>query len=63
MGVEVIAEGVETQEQSQLLESLNCDYVQGYLYGKPMSEDEFETQFFPNLADLSSLERKIKHSI
>lgn len=63
MGVEVIAEGVETQEQSQLLKSLNCDYVQGYLYGKPMPADEFEAQFFPNLADLSSLERKIKHSI
>ncbi|MDX2426270.1 MAG: EAL domain-containing protein, partial [Cycloclasticus sp.] len=63
MGVEVIAEGVETQEQSQLLESLHCDYVQGYLYGKPMPADEFEAQFFPNLADLSSLERKIKHSI
>ena len=49
MGVEVIAEGVETKEQSDLLASLHCDYLQGYLFGKPMPEDEFENLFFPQL--------------
>ncbi|MEH6504106.1 MAG: EAL domain-containing protein [Cycloclasticus sp.] len=63
MGVEVIAEGVETVEQSELLESLHCDYVQGYLYGKPMPAEEFEAQFFPNLPDSNHLEMKIKRSI
>lgn len=39
MGMKIIAEGIETEEQSQILENLNCDQVQGYLYARPMSED------------------------
>ncbi|RNL49122.1 diguanylate cyclase [Paraeggerthella hongkongensis] len=37
----VIAEGVETADQASLLESVGCDLVQGYLYAKPVSRDEF----------------------
>lgn len=37
----IIAEGVETKEQVELLQSIGCDQVQGYYYGKPMPEDEF----------------------
>jgi EAL domain-containing protein (putative c-di-GMP-specific phosphodiesterase class I) len=33
--LEVIAEGVETEEQARLLRLLRCDLIQGYLYGKP----------------------------
>jgi PAS domain S-box-containing protein/diguanylate cyclase (GGDEF)-like protein len=36
-----IAEGVETQEQRELLRSLRCDQFQGYLFAKPMPEEEF----------------------
>nr|WP_256449060.1 EAL domain-containing protein [Marinobacterium weihaiense] len=36
LGVEVLAEGVETVEQSQFLERHGCNSVQGYLYGRPM---------------------------
>ena len=32
----VVAEGVETMEQYQVLRSMDCHYVQGYLFGKPM---------------------------
>ncbi len=42
LGAEVIAEGVETKEQEKILTDLGCRYVQGYLYGKPMPENEFE---------------------
>jgi EAL domain-containing protein (putative c-di-GMP-specific phosphodiesterase class I) len=37
LGMRIVAEGVETDEQSQVLRALQCDEVQGYLYGKPMA--------------------------
>jgi EAL domain-containing protein (putative c-di-GMP-specific phosphodiesterase class I) len=39
----VVAEGVETKEQMQFLESHNCDEMQGYLISPPVSESEFVT--------------------
>ena len=41
MNLLVVAEGVETQEQIELLRELECTYVQGYYYAKPMPEQEF----------------------
>lgn len=35
-GLEVIAEGVETQEQYEKLIAMGCKYFQGYLFAKPM---------------------------
>jgi diguanylate cyclase (GGDEF)-like protein len=37
LGRKVVAEGVETEAQSQVLRSLGCDVLQGYLFAKPMS--------------------------
>ncbi len=37
----LLAEGVETREQVDLLRSIGCDHVQGYYYAKPMPEEEF----------------------
>ncbi len=37
----VIAEGVETVTQADYMKSIGCSYVQGYLYSKPVTEDEF----------------------
>jgi EAL domain-containing protein (putative c-di-GMP-specific phosphodiesterase class I) len=34
--LEVVAEGIETVEQTAFLEPLGCDYGQGFLYGRPM---------------------------
>ncbi|WP_295156540.1 EAL domain-containing protein [uncultured Ruminococcus sp.] len=41
LGTPVIAEGVETMEQADYMKSIGCKYVQGYLYSKPVTEDEF----------------------
>jgi diguanylate cyclase (GGDEF)-like protein/PAS domain S-box-containing protein len=43
LGIKVIAEGVETELQRDLLAQAGCDYVQGYLYARPMSAPDFET--------------------
>lgn len=37
----IVAEGVETKEQIDLLKSIGCDQVQGYYYAKPMPEEDF----------------------
>jgi diguanylate cyclase (GGDEF)-like protein/PAS domain S-box-containing protein len=42
MGMAVIAEGVETEEQKELLISLGCHTFQGYLYARPLPMEEFE---------------------
>ena len=42
LGIKVIAEGVETEEQYQLLLDTGCTEYQGYLFGKPMPLEQFE---------------------
>ena len=42
MNLEVVAEGVETDDQLTFLHSSGCDEMQGYLLGKPLPSDEFE---------------------
>lgn len=41
MGYQVIAEGVETAEQVEMLKQVDCDMVQGYYYARPMPIQEF----------------------
>ena len=43
MGMNLIVEGVETQEQEDFLLSNYCRYAQGYFYSKPLPREEYET--------------------
>ncbi len=45
LGMYVVAEGIETQEQVDLLKTMNCDAIQGYVFSKPMPISEFEEEF------------------
>ncbi len=41
LGMPVIAEGVEHVEQADFLRSIGCDCIQGYLYSRPLPEDQY----------------------
>ena len=43
LGLEVVAEGVETVEQAMLLKELRCKYAQGFLFSRPLAADDVQT--------------------
>ncbi len=45
LNIKVVAEGIETETQLILLRELQCDLIQGYLIGKPMSSSDFTGEF------------------
>ncbi|MDB6163603.1 MAG: hypothetical protein JWL98_1035, partial [Xanthomonadaceae bacterium] len=52
LGMRVIAEGVETEEQAGLLHLLHCDALQGYLLGRPMDAEMFADQVLSNFSQV-----------
>ena len=56
LGVPVVAEGVETAHQMNLLKAAGCDYVQGYYFSRPLPAEEFEKLIIKELE--ASKERK-----
>nr|WP_315187462.1 EAL domain-containing protein [uncultured Albidiferax sp.] len=45
LSLKVVAEGVETEEQSRLLQDLKCDELQGFLFSKPIPVEQFEARY------------------
>lgn len=45
LGMQIVAEGVETQDQARLATAMGCDYLQGFLFGIPMPADDFMQTF------------------
>jgi EAL domain-containing protein (putative c-di-GMP-specific phosphodiesterase class I) len=52
LGLEVVGEGVETQQQLTLLRDLGCDELQGYLLGKPMPAGAVDGALQNNVREL-----------
>jgi len=49
--LQVVAEGVETEEQHQFLTKLGCDYIQGFLLSQPVPIGEFEGRYAQQIAE------------
>ena len=47
LGIQVVAEGIETVDQMNLLEKISCDFGQGYLFSKPVDEELFLEKVSP----------------
>ena len=54
LNLKVVAEGVETKEQLQLLRLLRCDEMQGYLFSAPLPGEEIERLIGKNAAEIST---------
>ena len=46
LAIRIIAEGVETEAQHDLLAAAGCDCAQGYLYSRPVPAADFQSMFF-----------------
>ena len=61
LGIQVIAEGVETGTQNQILKDFDCDFGQGYLYSRPVPARDFEALLFE--IHVKSFRVKKKHGL
>jgi EAL domain-containing protein (putative c-di-GMP-specific phosphodiesterase class I)/FixJ family two-component response regulator len=42
LGIKIVAEGAENQKQVNILQQLGCDYIQGFVYSRPVTKAQFE---------------------
>lgn len=46
LGINVVAEGIETEQQKKILSNFGCDFGQGYLFAKPLPLNKFKEKYF-----------------
>lgn len=63
LGLEVVAEGVETEDELRCLIGLGCRAAQGYLLGRPVPCDEFETVLIAGRVEIPDCQRPSKRSL
>lgn len=56
LGMQIVAEGVETKEQAEAVKIMRAEEMQGYLYSKPLPADDFEILLTKNI----NLDNKIR---
>ena len=49
LGMDVVAEGVETEQQLRALTEMGCNHFQGYYFSRPIPVDEFETKYVSSI--------------
>lgn len=54
LNLSIVAEGVETEEHAQLATAMECDYLQGYCFGKPMRASDFRSTLIDTRGQYSS---------
>lgn len=59
LGIKVIAEGIETEEQKALLCAAGCQYGQGYLFSRPLPPEQFEALFIAPKTALGTTKSEI----
>ncbi len=57
LGLDVMAEGVETAEQARIMAEHGCELMQGFLFGSPMTEDETARKLDLDAADTTNVKR------
>ncbi|MHB8130523.1 MAG: putative bifunctional diguanylate cyclase/phosphodiesterase [Mobilitalea sp.] len=62
LDIEVVAEGVELEEQLEYLTEHNCDYVQGYLLSRPINEEALEAASIEKMMMFSGKVKQLKVS-
>ena len=58
LNIQVIAEGIETKQQKQILVDAGCKFGQGYLFAKPLPLSDFKNKFFLNTSNIKLINAK-----